>query len=157
MLKIELRCIGKTETGYLTEGIEIFRKRLAHYTNFEIVILPDIKNAPTEKSALLKKEGALILEKLCDSDILVLFDENGKQYSSVAFSEFIENKQITNTPRLIFQVGGAFGFSDAVYERANAKISLSAMTFSHQMVRLIIVEQLYRAFTILKGEKYHNV
>ncbi len=156
-MKIELRCIGKTETGYLTEGIEIFRKRLAHYTNFEIVILPDIKNAPTEKSALLKKEGALILEKLSDSDILVLFDENGKQYSSVAFSEFIENKQITNTPRLIFQVGGAFGFSDAVYERANAKISLSAMTFSHQMVRLIIVEQLYRAFTILKGEKYHNV
>ena len=156
-MKIELRCIGKTETGYLTEGIEIFRKRLVHYTNFEIVNLPDIKNAPTEKSALLKKEGALILEKLSDSDILVLFDENGKQYSSVAFSEFLENKQITNTPKLIFQVGGAFGFSDAVYERANAKISLSTMTFSHQMVRLLIVEQLYRAFTILKGEKYHNV
>ncbi len=156
-MKIELRCVGKTEVGYLSEGVEIFKKRIVHYTPFDLIILPDIKNAPTEKSALLKKEGSLILEKLMDSDFLVLLDENGKHYSSVAFSEFLENKIITNTPKLIFQIGGAFGFSDAVYARADAKISLSTMTFSHQMVRLIIVEQLYRAFTILKGEKYHNV
>lgn len=156
-MKIELRCVGKTEVGYLSEGVEIFKKRIVHYTPFDLIILPDIKNAPIEKSALLKKEGALILEKLTDSDFLVLLDENGKHYSSVAFSGFLENKIITNTPKLIFQIGGAFGFSDAVYARADAKISLSTMTFSHQMVRLIIVEQLYRAFTILKGEKYHNV
>lgn len=156
-MKIELKCVGKTEVGYLNEGIEIFRKRLVHYTPFDIIILPDIKNAPTEKSVLLKKEGTLILEKLADSDFLVLLDENGKQYSSTELSGFIENKMLTNTAKLIFQIGGAFGFSDAVYERANAKISLSVMTFSHQMVRLIIIEQLYRAFTILKGEKYHNV
>lgn len=156
-MKIELRCVGKTESGYLSEGIEIFRKRLVHYSPFDLIILPDIKNAPVEKSALLKKEGVLILEKLTDADFLVLLDENGKQYSSVELSVFIENKMVTNTPKLIFQIGGAFGFSDAVYARANAQISLSALTFSHQMVRLIIIEQLYRAFTILKGEKYHNV
>jgi 23S rRNA (pseudouridine1915-N3)-methyltransferase len=155
-MKIELRVVGKTTSKYLEEGIHEYVKRLRHYTTFDLVVLPDIKNTPLSSETLKTKEGELILSKLQKDDVLILLDENGKQMSSVEFSQFIENHQLSATKKLVFQIGGAFGFSDAVYERANGKMSLSKMTFSHLMVRLFFVEQLYRAFTILRGEKYHN-
>jgi 23S rRNA (pseudouridine1915-N3)-methyltransferase len=155
-MKIELWVIGKTAFKYLDEGIAIYEKRLKHYVHFDLVVLPDIKNPPLSTEALKIKEGELILNKLQKDDLLILLDENGKHLTSIDFSKFIENQQMNATKRLIFQIGGAYGFSDAVYARANQKMSLSKMTFSHQMIRLFFVEQLYRAFTILKGEKYHN-
>ena len=155
-MKIELWVVGKTAFKYLEEGIVLYEKRLKHYTSFELVVLPDVKNPPLSTEALKMKEGELILNKLTKDDVLVLLDENGKHQTSMAFSKFIENQQINSTKRLVFQIGGAFGFSEAVYQRANFKLSLSKMTFSHQMIRLFFVEQLYRAFTIVRGEKYHN-
>lgn len=155
-MKIELWVIGKTAFKYLDEGIAVYEKRLKHYVNFDLVVLPDAKNPPLSIEALKVKEGELILNKLQKDDLLILLDENGKHLTSIDFSKFVENQQINATKRIIFQIGGAYGFSDAVYSRANQKMSLSKMTFSHQMIRLFFVEQLYRAFTILKGEKYHN-
>lgn len=154
-MKIELWVVGKTAFKYLDEGVALYEKRLKHYTPFELVVLPDVKG-PLSIDALKTKEGALILSKLTKDDVFVLLDENGKHQTSIEFSKYVENQQVSATKRLIFQIGGAFGFSDAVYERANLKLSLSKMTFSHQMIRLFFVEQLYRAFTIIKGEKYHN-
>ena len=155
-MKIELWVVGKTAFKYLDEGISLYEKRLRNYTPFELVILPDVKNPPLSTDALKMKEGDVILNKLTKDDVLILLDENGKQQTSIEFSKFIENQQISSAKRLVFQIGGAFGFSEAVYNRANFKLSLSKMTFSHQMIRLFFVEQLYRAFTIIKGEKYHN-
>ena len=155
-MKIELWLVGKTTFKYLDEGISIYEKRLQHYTSFELVVLPDIRNVPLSTETLKIKEGELILSKIQKEDVLILLDENGKNLSSVELSKFIENQQLSATKRVIFQIGGAFGFSEAVYNRANVKLSLSKMTFSHQMIRLLFVEQLYRAFTILRGEKYHN-
>ena len=155
-MKIELWVIGKTAFKYLDEGITIYEKRLKHYVTFDLVTLPDIKNPPLSIEALKIKEGELILNKLTKDDMLILLDENGKQQTSIDFSKFIETQQMNATKRIVFQIGGAYGFSDAVYARANQKLSLSKMTFSHQMIRLFFVEQLYRAFTIVKGEKYHN-
>ena len=129
---------------------------MKHYVNFDLVVLPDIKNPPLSIEALKTKEGELILAKLTKDDYLILLDEKGKQLTSIDFSTFIEQQQINAVKRVIFQIGGAFGFSEAVYARANREVSLSKMTFSHQMIRLFFVEQLYRAFTIIKGEKYHN-
>ena len=155
-MKIELWVIGKTAFKYLDEGNAIYEKRLKHYVNFDLVVLPDIKNPPLSTEALKTKEGELILNKLTKDDCLILLDERGKQLSSMDFSKFIEQQQMSAVKRIVFQIGGAYGFSEAVYARANREISLSKMTFSHQMIRLFFVEQLYRAFTILKGEKYHN-
>ena len=155
-MKIELWVIGKTAFKYLDEGMDIYEKRLKHYVNFDLVVLPDVKNPPLSIEALKMKEGELILNKLQKDDFLILLDENGKHFTSIDFSKFIEKQQMNALKRLIFQIGGAYGFSDAVYARAHQKMSLSKMTFSHQMIRLFFVEQLYRAFTILKGEKYHN-
>ncbi|MBL7816205.1 MAG: 23S rRNA (pseudouridine(1915)-N(3))-methyltransferase RlmH [Saprospiraceae bacterium] len=155
-MKIELWVIGKTTFKYLDEGIGLYEKRLKHYTNFELVVIPDVKNPPLSSEALKIKEGESILNKLNKEDFLILLDENGKQQTSVDFSKFIDNQQVNATKRMVFQIGGAYGFSEAVYARANQKLSLSKMTFSHQMIRLFFVEQLYRAFTIIKGEKYHN-
>ena len=155
-MKIELWVVGKTAFKYLDEGILLYEKRLRHYTPFELVILPDVKNPPLSTDALKTKEGEVILNKLTKDDVLILLDENGKQQTSIEFSKFIENQQISSAKRLVFQIGGAFGFSEGVYNRANFKLSLSKMTFSHQMIRLFFAEQLYRAFTIIKGEKYHN-
>lgn len=156
MMKIELWVIGKTQFDYLKEGVLLYEKRLKYYTGFEIVTIPDIKNAPDNADTLKAKEGEAILSRLQKDDFLILLDEKGKQNTSVEFAHFLEKKQLSGTKRIIFQIGGAFGFSEAVYQRANDKMSLSKMTFSHQMVRLFFTEQLYRAFTILKGEKYHN-
>jgi 23S rRNA (pseudouridine1915-N3)-methyltransferase len=155
-MKIELWAIGKTDIDYLKEGIMIYEKRLKHYVSFEIVILNDVKNPPLSSEQLKIKEGEVILAKLQKDDCLVVMDEGGKQYTSTEFASFLEKKQVESTKRLIFLIGGAFGFSEAIYERSNYKMSFSKMTFTHQMIRLIFVEQLYRAYTIIKGEKYHN-
>ncbi len=155
-MKIELWVIGKTDIEYLKEGIMVYEKRLKHYTSFEIVTLSDVKNPPLSSEQLKMKEGENILSKLQKDDFLVVMDEAGKQFTSTEFALFLEKKQVESVKKMIFLVGGAFGFSEAVYERANQKMAFSKMTFTHQMIRLIFVEQLYRAYTIIKGEKYHN-
>lgn len=157
-MKIELWMVGKTSFPYLKEGIEIYQKRLKHYLPFAIEVIPDLKNTKNLNETQVKnKEAELILKKLAPQDFLILLDENGKQYDSIAFAKLIESKRSLSHKKIVFLIGGAYGFSDTVYQRSNAKISLSKMTFSHQMVRLFVVEQIYRAMTILKNEPYHHV
>ena len=156
-MTIKLVCIGKTDKGELSELISVYKNRLKHYVKFEMEIIPDIRNTKNIDEQLQKqKEGELILKDIENSDFLVLLDEQGKQYTSMNFSEFLQKRMNTGLKRLIFVVGGPYGFSEEVYKRANSKVSLSKMTFSHQMVRLFFVEQLYRGFTILKNEPYHH-
>ncbi|MCF8247755.1 MAG: 23S rRNA (pseudouridine(1915)-N(3))-methyltransferase RlmH [Saprospiraceae bacterium] len=156
-MKVELWLIGKTAFPYLEEGMAVYEKRLAHYLPFATTILPDVKNAGSLSPDQLKqKEGELVISRLKKEDLLVLLDEKGKQLTSVEFSNFIEQKLQLGSRRLVFLVGGAWGFSETIYQRADQKLSLSKMTFSHQMVRLFFLEQLYRAMTILRGESYHN-
>ena len=156
-MKINLIVVGKTKSHYLQDGEADFTKRLKHYCKFSEQILPDIKNARNlSKKELKEKEGRLILDSLKNSDYVILLDDKGITLSSIEFSEFTNQKMESSANELVFIVGGAFGFSKSVYQRANTKLSLSKMTFSHQMVRMIFKEQLYRAFTILKGEKYHH-
>jgi len=156
-MKIKLIVVGKTSIQFLNDGEKEYEKRLKHYSSFEQLVISNIKNGNKFSTNDLKnKEGDLILTKLEKKDLVILLDEKGKVYSSNEFAEFIQNKTINSVKQLVFVVGGAFGFSDKVYQRANYKISLSKMTFSHLMVRLIFKEQLYRAYTILKGEKYHH-
>lgn len=157
-MKIVFLVIGKTDESYLDTGIFKYIKRLEHYVPFEMKIIPDIKNRKTLTEEQQKKaEGELILSNINIGDDLVLLDENGKTFSSVAFSQWIEKQMNIGSKRMIFVVGGPYGFSKEVYAKAKFKISLSEMTFSHQMIRLIFVEQLYRAFSIIKGEPYHHV
>jgi 23S rRNA (pseudouridine1915-N3)-methyltransferase len=157
-MKIKLIVVGKTSDKYLKEGELKYEQRLKHYIKFQDIIISDIKNAKNLSQLDLKRrEGEQILSKIENNDELILLDDKGNQFSSMEFSEFFNKKMISSSRPLVFVVGGAFGFSDEVYKRANLKFSLSKMTFSHQMVRLIFKEQLYRAFTILKGEKYHHV
>ncbi|MDR0691796.1 MAG: 23S rRNA (pseudouridine(1915)-N(3))-methyltransferase RlmH, partial [Prevotellaceae bacterium] len=149
--------IGKTTDAYLREGIAIYTKRLQHYISFEIKELPDVRNAGNLSHAQLKvQEGQLILRQLGTNDDLLLLDESGSQFSSEEWAGYLEKKLCYTTRSLVFVVGGAFGFSNDVIQRATDKISLSRMTFSHQMARLIFAEQLYRACTIIKGESYHH-
>ncbi|MDX9883140.1 MAG: 23S rRNA (pseudouridine(1915)-N(3))-methyltransferase RlmH [Prolixibacteraceae bacterium] len=156
-MKIKLLVIGKTDEKYLQNGLEIFSKRIPHYIPFEIKIIPDLKDTRNLSGARQKeKEGELILRQLESGDELILLDENGQQYSSAGFARFLEKKMLSGTRYLVFAVGGPYGFSEQVYGKAAQKVSLSPMTFSHQMVRLIFMEQLYRAFTIIKGEPYHH-
>jgi len=156
-MKIEFWAIGKTAFSYLDEGMGIYEKRLGHYLSFASQIIPDVKNAGNMPPDQLKlKEGEAILAKLKKEDYLVLLDERGKQLTSVEFSSFIEQKTNQALKKMVFLIGGAWGFSEEVYQRADYKLSLSKMTFSHQMVRLFFLEQLYRAMTILRGESYHN-
>ncbi|MFN7118270.1 MAG: 23S rRNA (pseudouridine(1915)-N(3))-methyltransferase RlmH [Saprospiraceae bacterium] len=156
-MKIELWAIGKTNEKYLEEGITIYLKRLKHYINFEFSVIPDIKQAGNLNALQLKnKEGETILARLKNEDFLILLDEKGDVYTSEAFADYIQQKLQISYKRIIFLIGGAYGFSEDLYVRANSKLSLSKMTFSHQMVRLFFVEQLYRAMTILKNEPYHN-
>ena len=156
-MKICLLVIGKTDAAYIREGISEYEKRLKRYLPFEMKVLPDIKNAKNLTESLQKeKEAELILEQLQSTDWVVVLDEKGKQYSSMEFSNYLAQKMLGGIKRLVFVVGGPYGFADSVYQRANEKIALSKMTFSHQMVRLIFVEQIYRAMTILKGEPYHH-
>ncbi|MEM6965058.1 MAG: 23S rRNA (pseudouridine(1915)-N(3))-methyltransferase RlmH [Bacteroidota bacterium] len=156
-MKIEFWVVGKTQFSYLKEGMEIYEKRLRKYVPFQMVILPDIKNAKNLTSDQLKeKEGKLILEKVEKGDLLILLDEKGKTFTSEKFANWINQKLQHSAKRIIFLVGGAYGFSEIVYDRSQQKIALSAMTFSHQMVRLFFVEQFYRAMTILNHEPYHH-
>ncbi|MCX2836543.1 23S rRNA (pseudouridine(1915)-N(3))-methyltransferase RlmH [Salinimicrobium sp. MT39] len=156
-MTIKLLTIGKTDDKALQNLIDTYVNRLGFYNKFEFEIIPDLKKTKNlsvdqQKTA----EGRLILEKVTTSDVVVLLDENGKQFSSEAFSEYIQKRLNSGMKQLIFVIGGPYGFSEEVYSRADGKISLSKMTFSHQMVRLFFVEQLYRAFTILKNEPYHH-
>ena len=156
-MKIVLLTIGKTSEKYLIEGIAQYQKRLKHYTKFEMLEIPNLKNAKNFSNAeIIKKEGELILKKLQNSDHLVLLDDKGKDFTSPKYAQKLQQWMLSGKKRVVFVVGGAYGFSEQVYKRGNEKISLSKMTFSHQMVRLFFVEQLYRAFTILNNEPYHH-
>lgn len=156
-MKIALIVIGKTDAGYFVDAINEYKKRLVHYIPFEIEVIPDIKNVKNMSEIQQKeKEGELILKFLQPGDYLVLLDEKGKDFTSLQFAAYLEKKMHTIPKRLVFIIGGPYGFSEAVYGAASEKISLSKMTFSHQMVRLIFIEQIYRAMTILNNEPYHH-
>lgn len=156
-MQITLIAIGKTDNPDLERLIAIYEKRLQHYVKFQLQVVPDIKNSKNlSEDQQKEKEGELILGQLQNSDVLILLDEKGKQHTSVEFSQFLQKKMNSGIKNLALVIGGPYGFSDAVYNRCNGKISLSKMTFSHQMVRLFFVEQLYRGFTILRNEPYHH-
>ncbi|MEB2782923.1 23S rRNA (pseudouridine(1915)-N(3))-methyltransferase RlmH [Algoriphagus sp. C2-6-M1] len=156
-MQIKLIAIGKTDNKAIISLIDEYAKRLNFYIKFDFEILPDLKNTKSLSEILQKeKEGELILKKLIPSDDLILLDERGKSYSSVDFSEFLQKKMNTGLKQLIFVIGGPYGFSEEVYARANGKLSISKMTFSHQMIRPFFIEQLYRGFTILRKEPYHH-
>lgn len=156
-MEIELLTVGKTTIKFVAEGTEEYVKRLKHYIPYRITSLPDIKrNASLGPERQKEAEGELILSKLLSSDYIVLLDERGKEYSSIEFSGFIEKQMIAGRKRVVFIVGGPYGFSQAVYDRADSKVSMSRMTFNHEMVRLFFTEQVYRAMTILRGEPYHH-
>jgi 23S rRNA (pseudouridine1915-N3)-methyltransferase len=156
-MKITLILNGKTEDDYILKGFSIYEQRLKHYIAFDTIIIPGLKNAKAlDFEQQKKKEAELIFKNIQPSDKVILLDENGKEYSSIEFSEFIQKQMNSGIKNLVFVVGGPYGFSDDVYARANGKLSLSKMTFSHQMVRLFFSEQLYRSMTILKNEPYHH-
>ena len=156
-MQITIIAIGKTDKSELEELISVYEKRLKHYIKFQLEIIPDIKNRKNLSEAQQKeKEGELILGQLQPTDTLILLDEKGKQYTSVDFAQFLQKKMNSGIKNLVFVIGGPYGFSDTVYAKSSGKISLSKMTFSHQMVRLFIVEQIYRGFTILRNEPYHH-
>jgi len=156
-MKIILLTVGKTTSSNLIKLQEDYQNRLKFYIPFEMVVIPELKNTKNlSVSEQVEKEADLILKQLESNDEIILLDEKGKQFTSVGFSEFISKKMLSSVKRTVFVVGGPYGFSERVYNRANSMVSLSAMTFSHQMIRLIFVEQLYRAMTILKGEPYHH-
>jgi 23S rRNA (pseudouridine1915-N3)-methyltransferase len=156
-MNIKLISIGKTDNKNLQILIDEYAKRLSFYIKFDLEIIPDIKNVKNlSESQQKEKEGELILSKITATDQLILLDENGKNFSSVGFSEELQKKMNSGVKTLIFVIGGPYGFSEMVYAKSNGKISLSLMTFSHQMVRLFFIEQVYRGFTILKNEPYHH-
>ncbi|WP_322549467.1 23S rRNA (pseudouridine(1915)-N(3))-methyltransferase RlmH [Flavobacterium psychraquaticum] len=156
-MNIRLITIGKTDNKNLQSLIEDYTKRLSFYVKFDLDIIADIKNVKNLSEAQQKeKEGELILSKISATDNLILLDENGKTFNSVGFSNYLQKKMNAGTKTLVFVIGGPYGFSETVYQKANGKVSLSEMTFSHQMVRLFVIEQIYRGFTILKNEPYHH-
>ncbi len=157
LMTITLLAIGKTDNKQLISLIDEYQKRLSHYIKFKLEIIPDIKN--TKNLSVIEqknKEGELILKKINSQDRLILLDENGKEFSSIDFSKYLQKQMNSGIKNLVLVIGGPYGFSEAVYKKSSGKISLSKMTFSHQMIRLFIVEQLYRGFTILKNEPYHH-
>ena len=156
-MKITLFVVGKTDNPNIEGLSQLYIQRLKHYINVTIQVIPDIKNAKNlSESQQKKSEAAAVLKKIHSSDFLCLLDEKGKMQTSVGFAEFLQKKMNSGLKNLVFVVGGPYGFSEALYQRANSKISLSSMTFSHQMVRPFFLEQLYRGFTILKNEPYHH-
>lgn len=159
IMKITLIQIGKTSQPYLIEGINDYQKRLKHYCNFELITINSPKSVLSSGNfeAIKKAESSLIIATLNTSDFVILLDDKGIEYDSVAFSQYINNHQIKSTKNLVFIIGGAYGFSEELYAKSHLKLSLSRLTFSHQMVRLFFIEQLYRAFTIIKGESYHHL
>ena len=156
-MKIALLTVGKTDRDWVKQGLDIYMARLKHYIPFSINEIPELKNVSAlSRDQIKTREGELILKNIKPTDDVILLDEHGKQYSSVEFATLLQNKINYEGKDIVFVIGGAYGFSEAVYKRANSKISLSRMTFSHQMVRAIFAEQIYRAFTIMKGEPYHH-
>lgn len=156
-MKIKLIAIGKTDNKNLIQLIDDYQKRLQHYIKFEFEIIPDIKNVKNlSENQQKEREGELILKKITSKDQLILLDEKGYEFRSIEFSRFLQKKMNSGIKQLVFVIGGPYGFSETVYQKAQGKVSLSRMTFSHQMIRLFMVEQLYRAFTILKHEPYHH-
>lgn len=156
-MKITLLTVGKTDKDWVKQGTDIYVSRLKHYMPFTISEIPELKNVSAlSKDQIKTKEGELILKNLKPSDDVILMDEHGKEYTSVDFASLLQKKITYEGKDIVFIIGGAYGFSDEVYRRANSKISLSRMTFSHQMVRAIFAEQIYRAFTIMRGEPYHH-
>ena len=156
-MKITLLAVGKTDVAWVKEGLGLYASRLKHYVNFEIIEIPELKKvAALTQDQIKQKEGELILKAVPSSSKMILMDEHGREYRSVEFSGAIEDHMTKSGRDLVFVIGGAYGFSKEVYARADGKVSLSKMTFSHQMVRAIFAEQLYRAFTIMKGEPYHH-
>ena len=156
-MNIKLIAVGKTDNKSLQSLIDDYTKRLSFYIRFELEIIPDIKNAKNLSEIQQKeKEGELIMSKITFADLLILLDENGKAFSSIGFSEELQKKMNSGTKTVVFAIGGPYGFSNRIYQRADGKMSLSQMTFSHQMARLFFIEQLYRGFTILRNEPYHH-
>ena len=156
-MKISLITVGKTDVKWVREGLDLYVSRLSHYVPFTLDEIPELKNAASlSRSQVKEKEGELVLRRIKDADEVILLDERGREMRSVELVAFLEEKISRGGRDLVFVIGGAYGFSDRVYGRADAKLSLSRMTFSHQMVRTIFAEQLYRAFTIIKGEPYHH-
>ncbi len=156
-MNIRLIAIGKTDNKDLQSLINDYTKRLSFYVKFDLEIIPDIKNVKNlSEDQQKEKEGELILAKIGPTDQLILLDENGKTFSSVGFSDYLQKKMNAGIKTLVFVIGGPYGFSETVYQKAQGKVSLSEMTFSHQMVRLFVIEQIYRGFTILKNEPYHH-
>jgi len=156
-MDIKLIAIGKTDKTELDQLIKSYQNRLMHYVRFSFEIIPDLKNSKNLSERLQKKEeGKIILSKISNSDRLILLDENGQEMNSVGFSNFLQKQMNSGLKRLVLVIGGPYGFSEDVYKKASSKLALSKMTFSHQMVRLFIIEQLYRSFTILKNEPYHH-
>lgn len=156
-MKIKLLVIGKTDDHNLNELIAVYQKRLQHYISFQLEIIPDLKNSKNLSQLQQKeKEGNLILSKIQSTDQLILLDEKGKEYRSIEFANYLQKKMNSGIKQLVFVIGGPYGFSEAVYKKAMGKLSFSKMTFSHQMIRLFVVEQIYRGFTILRNEPYHH-
>lgn len=155
-MKVTLLVVGKTSDGYIDTLIQEYQKRLTHYLPFTLQVVPELKNTKSLTAEQQKQaEGEMIMRAITPSTDLILLDEHGKEYRSIEFADYLQ-KRMSSGRDVVFVVGGPYGFADAVYQRANGKISLSKMTFSHQMVRLFFVEQLYRAMTILRGEPYHH-
>lgn len=156
-MELRLIVVGKTNTDYILEGIDEYIGRLKRYVTFRLDTLPDIKTSKKTTPEIQKREeGKAILSRITASDIVVLLDERGREYTSESFSDFLQKQMLTGQKRLTFVIGGAYGFSEEVYKRADQLLSLSKMTFNHEMVRMFFVEQLYRAMTILKGDPYHH-
>ncbi|KUF44276.1 23S rRNA (pseudouridine(1915)-N(3))-methyltransferase RlmH [Myroides marinus] len=156
-MNIKLLAIGKTDSKPLQTLMDEYMKRLSFYIKFDLEVIPDIKNAKNMSEAQQKqKEGELILSKIGPTDQLILLDDKGKEFTSIGFADELQKKMNSGIKTLVFVIGGPYGFSDDVYKNAKGKISLSRMTFSHQMIRLFIIEQIYRGFTILKNEPYHH-
>jgi 23S rRNA (pseudouridine1915-N3)-methyltransferase len=156
-MKIALIAVGKTTERYFSDAIDEYRNRLKHYLPFEMEIIPELKNTKNLSETQQKeKEGELILKQLQPGDYLVLLDERGREFSSMKFADYLEKKMHNVSRRLVFVIGGPYGFSEKVYEVAQEKLSVSKMTFSHQMIRMIFIEQIYRAMTILNNEPYHH-
>ena len=156
-MKIALLTVGKTDRDWVRQGLDIYVSRLKHYIPFSIIEIPELKNVSSlSRDQIKTREGELILKNVRPTDDVILLDERGKELSSMEFAKILQDKISYVGKDMVFVIGGAYGFSDAVYQRSNSRISLSRMTFSHQMVRAIFAEQLYRAFTIIKGEPYHH-
>ena len=156
-MNITLIQVGKTDASYIREGVEMYLKRINHYTKFDMLTVPDIKNArKLTREQHRNEEGKLILAQIQESDTVVLLDEAGHEFTSPGMAAWLQKRMNAGTKRLCFVIGGPFGFSPEVYARANDRLSLSRLTFSHQLVRLVFMEQLYRSFTILNNEPYHH-